>query len=55
MRLSSHLAFALFVLLPGVRGQTACGNRFANFTTCAALNDVPADGDFARVKSRLLK
>jgi hypothetical protein len=53
MRLSSHLAFALFVLISDVRGQTACGNTFANFTTCAALNGVPADGEFARVKMTL--
>lgn len=54
MRRSSHLTLALCMLLPAVsRAQSTCVHTFANFTTCASLNGVPADGDFARVKKTL--
>jgi hypothetical protein len=55
MRRPSHLPLALFILyLTAVcRAQSTCVKAFANFTTCAVLNGVPADGDFARVKKTL--
>ena len=43
------LAFIVcLAVLPATRAA-ACTNKFSNFTTCAFLNGVPADGDLTRI------